>query len=244
MQQFGKFTYPDRGTFQDAVRVAKKALENYGGTIPNEKVAEELGYTVKSRASISGFIYKRFDDFCMFGLTRRERGVIRTTDLAIKALDPTDTVRASEGKAEAIRKIRIVAKAYDEWNGEIPTETAFPAKIGQLSSVSWIEAKKHAESLRKLFNEVFPYLKAAPEPTIESTIGSEVGGESESMDLRPEIGSMTITAKGKGFGITKTLPFSDEGIESLKKLIDFLETQMETEEVEEQTQEQTTQEED
>lgn len=231
MKQIGKFTYPARGTFQDALKVAKKALEDYGGAMPNERAAEVLGYSIKDARRMSGYIYQRFDDFCMFGLTGRERGVIRTTELAIKALDPTDTAKAAEGKAEAIRKIRIIAKAYEEWNGEIPSETAFTAKIGQTASVSWIEAKKHAESLRKLFSEVFSYLKAAPEPTIESPIGSEGGGGT--MESKPELGRMTVTARGKGFGFTKTLPFTQEGIQRLKKLIDFLETQLEVEETEE-----------
>lgn len=227
MQEIGKFTYPDRGTFKDALAVAQTALEDYGGAMPNKETAERLGYTIKDHASISGFIYKRFDDFCMFGLTRRERGIVRTTELAVKALDPTDTARADAGKAEAIRKVRLIGKAYDEWNGEIPSETAFPAKIGQTASVSWIEAKKQAESLRKLFIETFPYLKVAPEPTMDSdSIGSEVGGEVVS---RQEVGQLTVTARGKGFGITKTLPFTSKGIQTLKELIEFLETQVDIE---------------
>ncbi|MDH5688048.1 MAG: hypothetical protein OEZ48_09345 [Candidatus Bathyarchaeota archaeon] len=233
MQEIGKFTYPERGTFQDALKVAKKALQDYGGVIPNEKAAEELGYKIKDRSSMSGFIYKRFDDFCMFGLTKRERGVIRTTDLAVKALDPTDTEKATEGKAEAVRKVHIIAKAYDDWNGEMPSDTAFPARIGQITSVSWIEAQKHAESLRKLFNETFPYLKAAPEPTVESApIGDEERGDIVS---RQEVGWMSVTARGKGFGFTKTLPFTGEGMKSLKKLIEFLETQVEQEGAEDST---------
>jgi hypothetical protein len=223
MKDIGKYSYPDRGTFKDALVIAQEALTKYGGVIPNDKAAEKLGYQIKNKGRMSGFIYIRFDDLCMFGLTERERGVLKTTELAVKALDPTDNSKSAEGKAEAIRKIKIVGEAFDAWNGKIPSDTALPAKIGKITGVSWIEAQKHAKTLGKLFNEVFPYLKAAPESTLEPN-GSEDGGEN--MDLKPQFGNLTITAKGEGFGITKTLPFTKTGIDALKKLIEFIETQV------------------
>lgn len=233
MERIGNYEYPDRGSFKDALLIAEDALTKYGGVIPNEKAAEKLGYSVKSRASISGFIYKRFDDICLFGLTRRERGVMKTTDLAVKALDPINTEKAAEGKAEAVRRVKIVAEAFEAWNGKVPSETALPAKIEQITGVSWIEAKKHTESLKNLFIEVFPYLRTAPEPTAGKPAKDELGGDI--MEPERETGRMTISARGKGFGFTKTLPFTNKGIDSLRKLVEFLETQIETEETEEQT---------
>jgi len=38
---------------------------------------------------------------------------------------------------------------------------------------------------------------------------------------------LTVTARGKGFGFPKISPFTREGMQSLKELIKFLETQVE-----------------
>lgn len=232
MQEIGEFNYPDRGTFQDALKVAQRAINDFGGIIPNIRVTEELGYNIKNPAGISGFIYKRFDDFCMFGLTIRERGVIRTTDLAEKALDPTDTARSAEGKAEAIRKIHIVAKAYDEWNGEIPSETAFPAKITQLTSVSWIEAQKHVEPLRKLFTEVFPYLRVSPEistpPSSDEPGARALEFARTSEQMQPLTPSPWLEAKVADVYIRT--PRSKKGLETARKLLELMELEIQEEE--------------
>lgn len=236
MKEIENFQYPNLGTFEDAMKIAQEAVDKYGGVIPNHRAAEKLGYKIKDPTKISGPIYKRLGDLAMFGFFEKIKGGYRTTDLAENALDPYDSAKATEGKAEAIRKIPIVERAFTEWNGEIPSETAFPAKIQRLiEGVSWKEAQNHTESLRKLFNEVFPYLKAAPEPTTDLDKSGGVGGES----MEPEYGTgkMTINAKGKGFGFTKTLPFTSKGIQSLKALIEFLETQIEDEKTEEPQQE-------
>lgn len=230
LKTIGEFNYPNLGTFKDALDIAQEAIDKYGGIIPNDKAAEKLGYHIKDPKKISGPIYQRLGDLAMFGLFEKIRGGYKTLDLAVKALDPYDSANATQGKAEAIRRIPIIERAFTTWKGEIPQETAFPAKLERLvEGISWKEAQNHAESLRNLFIEAFPYLRAVGEPT-----GQKLGGE----DLEPEqkIGRMTISAKGKGFGFTKTLPFTNKGIESLRKLVEFLETQIEVEETEESTQ--------
>jgi hypothetical protein len=98
----------------------------------------------------------------MYNVMARERGFMVATDVAKEALDPYDPRKAAEGKVKAIRQIPIVKEAFTKWNGEIPQETAFPSKLVDLLSIQWQEAQKHAESLRKLFIELFPYLKATP----------------------------------------------------------------------------------
>ena len=228
MQKIGNFEYPDGGTFKDALVVAEEALKNYGGVMPNEKVAEKLGYNIKDSKSISGWVYKRFDDFCMFGLTERGRGIIKSTELAVRALDPTKPKIAAVGKAEAIRKIPLIAKAFKELDGEIPTETAFPAKISEITNVSWIEAQKHVDLLKNLFNETFPILKEAPTTPPEQEREEEPKPREEGR--KPELGTMTLNIRETGFEFLKTLPFTKEGIDTLKKLTEFLETQVSSEE--------------
>jgi hypothetical protein len=233
LKEIGNFKYPNLGGFKDALEIAQEAIDKYAGVIPNHRAAEKLGYKIKDPTKISGPIYKRLADLATFGFFEKIKGGYRTTALAEKALDPYDSAKATEGKAEAIRTIPIIERAFTEWSGEIPSETAFPAKLQRLiEGISWKEAQNHTESLRKLFNEVFPYLKATPEPTTDPDKSRGVGGES----MEPEYGTgkMTINAKGKGFGFTKTLPFTSKGIQSLKVLIEFLETQVEEEKTEEQ----------
>jgi len=52
-------------------------------------------------------------------------------------------------------------------------------------------------------------------------------GDRKMSDFEPQL---TITVRSKDFGFTKTLPFTKEGIEKLRKLIEFLETQLGVEE--------------
>lgn len=231
MGRIGKFEYPDRGTFTDALLIAKEALEKYGGVIPYRVAAEKFGYNIKTDASISGWIYKRFDDVCIFGLLTREKKCMKTTDLAIKALDPTDTARAAEGKAEAVRKVQLIAKAYDEWNGEIPSETAFPAKIASVTGVNWVEAKKHTKALMTIFGETFPYLKAAPELPAAEVPKSKV---SEEIEKPAEEGMVPLTPspwlEGKVGGVYVRIPRSKKGLETAKKLLELLEAEIPDEE--------------
>jgi hypothetical protein len=226
MRKIGKFEYPNRCSFKDVLKIAEAAIKKYGGVIPYKAAAEELGYKIKHPAAISGYIYKRFDDICMFGLTTRERKVMRITSLAEKALDPTDPERAAEGKAEAIRKIQIIARAFDEWNGEIPSETAFPAKIAKLANVSWIEAEKHVESLRKLFIETFPYLRAVPRPLKEI--------EEEREEMSEEIVSPPPSPwlEGRVGNVYIRIPRSKRGLETAEKLLELMRMQILEEEEE------------
>lgn len=163
--EIGKHEYPNKVTFTEALRIAKIAIDKYDGKMSNKDVAETLGYKIKNPNAISGTIFRKFDDLCAYNLMKRERGFIRTTEIAGNALNPYDSRVAEIGKAEAIRKMGIVNKAFTQWNGEIPSETAFSAKTTNLLNVSWQEAQKHAKSLRKLFIELFPYLKAVSEST-------------------------------------------------------------------------------
>jgi len=156
------YEYPTLGTFTEALALAEEAVSKYAGIIPNMDAVQKLGYTVKGPAAISGPIYKKIDDLCSFGLFTRERGALRTTALAVEALDKNDSARASGGKARAIRKISIVGTCFDTWDGQVPDNTAFAGKLVQIIDIPFSEAQKHVEPLRKLFNETFPYLTASP----------------------------------------------------------------------------------
>lgn len=171
MDTIGDFQYPNLSTFQEALNIAQEALTKYAGIIPIARAVEMLGYKVADPNAISGSIYKRINDLVAFGLFTRERGALKTTDLAVEALDPYNTAKAAEAKARAIRNVTIIGKAFDAWNGQLPDDTAFPAKLTQITGINWQEAQKHVESLKKLFNETFQYLK--PSATVVAPIASE-----------------------------------------------------------------------
>jgi hypothetical protein len=228
MLKVGKYEYPNQATFAEALQIAQTAISRYEGKMANKDMAEALGYKVKNPAAISGYIFRKFDDVCAYGLMKRERGYVTVTELASEALDPFDQRRAQEGKAKAIRQIPIVNDAFTQWNGEIPSETAFPAKLADFEGISWQEAQKHSESLRKLFIEAFPYLKSVqtlPQMGGGSTppMGGRTGGEGSTLETKQGVGDLTISARAAGFGFTKTLPFTHKGIKELKKLVEFLE---------------------
>lgn len=167
MLTIGKYTYPNQVTFAKALEIAKKAITQFDGKMSNKDMAEALGYKVKDPNAISGYIFRKFDDVCAYGLMKRQRGFVKVTEITVEALDPYDTRKAQEGKARAIKQMPIVSEAFTQWNGEIPSETAFPSKLVDLLGISWQEAQKHSESLRKLFIELFPYLKMTPQAEVQ-----------------------------------------------------------------------------
>jgi len=178
MDKIGEYSYPTRGTFQEAIEVAQEAIIVYDGVIPVKRAAEKLGFSIKDGTKIGGPIYAKLNDLAMFGLFSVERGGYKVTDVAIKALDPNDSSKAAEGKSDALRRLPIIQKLYTELRGEIPSETALPAKISKILNVPWPDAQKQAPGVLNLIKEAFPYLK--PSTTTSEVVKPPqgiVGGE-------------------------------------------------------------------
>jgi hypothetical protein len=199
----GEYDYPVETTFAEALKVAQLAITKYEDKMSNKDVAEALGYKVKNPNAISGYIFRRFDEICLYNIMKRERGFMVTTDIAKEALDPYDPRKAEEGKAKAIRQMPIVKKAFTEWNGQIPQETAFPSKLVDLLSIQWQEAQKHAENLRKLFIELFPYLKSTPETTKSIVVHDKGVGRDEVTVERYETPIGSNELRTEEYGILK-----------------------------------------
>jgi len=207
MLEIGKYKYPNQVTFAEALKLAQTAITQFDGKMANKDIAEALGYKIKDPNAISGYIFRKFDDLCAYNLMKRQRGFVRVTDIAIEALDPYDTRKAQEGKAKAIRQIPIVKEAFTKWNGEIPSETALPSKLTDFQDISWQEAQKHAETLRKLFIETFPYLKAVSESAfgIPSGTGGEskMGGTNQKSGFEPHEQYIMGELRTEEYGIIK-----------------------------------------
>jgi len=235
MQKIGEYEYPDKITFKEVLDLAEDTLTKYGGMISNFDAAKKLGHSVTNPTAISGWIFKRFEDACTFGLLKKERGGLRSTDLAIEALDPYDAERANVGKVKAIRNIKLVADAFDAWNGEIPDATAFPAKLAQITNISWQEAQKQAESVRKLFIELFPYLKSS------TGLQTPISGEPS------DRGGMTLPKHEETISTDRIMPFGElkttsgsiivrdeDTLNIARQLLDLLEKQFKSKKPEEQ----------
>ena len=199
----GEYEYPDLTTFAEALEVADEAYQKYHGLMPAMRVAEKLGYKVKNPASISGFIYRRFDDMALFGLFARERGGIRVTDVGKAALDPYDQSSATRARARLIRNIPLIEKAYSEWKGELPGEEAFPSLVKDLTGVEWKEAKDNSLNLRRLFSECFPYLSNS-QVTESSVQGSHSINSARSTLIQAPTTPLLYEASGI-YGEVKTI---------------------------------------
>jgi hypothetical protein len=161
MDKIGEYEYPTLTSFSETLEIAREANDRFAGFMPYIKVSEKLGYNIKNPAGISGYIYRRFDEMCAFGLFKRERGGIRLTDLARDALNNIDQEKAKEAITKAIYKFPIIKKAFFDWNGEIPDDDALPTKLAELVSVDYNVAEKHSEAVKRFISDCFRYLKAS-----------------------------------------------------------------------------------
>jgi len=220
MLEIGKYSYPNQVTFAEALEIAKKAITQFDGKMSNVAIAEALGYKAPKADAISGYIFRKFDDVCAYGLMKRQRGYLRAVDIAVQALDPYDAEKAREGKAKAISQIVIVKEAFTKWNGEVPTETAFPSKLTDLTGVSWQEAQKHAESLRKLFIELFPYLESTSQTTKQIVVHDQgVGRDGVTVEkVDTPIGSNELRTEEYGILKIKDEVSVDMALTILKSL--------------------------
>jgi hypothetical protein len=235
MQKIGEYEYPDKISFKEVLELTEDTVTKYGGIISNFDAAKKLGHSVTNPTAISGWIFKRFEDACAFGLLKKERGGLKSTDLAIEALDPYNTERANAGKAKAIRKIKLIADAFDAWNGEVPDATAFPAKLAQITNISWQEAQKHAELLRKLFIELFPYLKTST--GLQTPISGEPSDRGEKTLPKHEetISTSTIMPFGEVKTTSGSIIVRDEDTLNIaRQLLDLLEKQFKSKKPDEQ----------
>jgi len=205
MITIGKYSIPELVSFADALRIAKMAIEKYGGKMSNRDIAEAMDYKVKDDASISGYIFRKFDDMCSYNLMKRERGYLSVTTVAYEALDPIDTRKAEQGKAKALRQMPIVNDAFTKWNGEIPQETAILSKVTTDFGLPWQEAQKNLELLKKLFIEAFPYLKAVTGTQMAMTTQDTVTGRDSGMEKTGNISPIGLNneLRTEEYGILK-----------------------------------------
>ncbi len=250
MDKIGTYAFPTYRTFKDALAIAQEAISKFGGVMPIADALKKLGYTVNPKA-ISGPLYRQIDDMCMYGLFTREiRGALKTTPLAVEALDPYDLNKASQGKIKALRGIELIARAFDAWNGQLPDDSALPAKLSELTGADWMESKAKSASVKIVINEAIAYLHM---PTsLGTTIQPVDRGESQMKSQNQPISNPTnpvtpqttrqfgaIEEYVLGNGIRVYLPKDDvkSAWEKTKKVLDLLINEPEKQKVEGKTDE-------
>ena len=164
MDTINKFSYPTLRTFKDALDLTQYAIERYDGIIPVADAARKLGYTITDSKSISGTIYKHFNDICMYGLLARSlKGALQVTPLGREAFDPFHIDKSILAKEKALRGINLIAQAFDAWGEQIPDDNALPAKLNVLTGADWAECKNKSAAIKIVIKEAIPYLKASKE---------------------------------------------------------------------------------
>jgi hypothetical protein len=232
LDKIAEFEYPTLGTFDEAMKIAQEALLKHDGVIPVVEALRKIDLKPSSPANISGSYYHKLDDLTYFGLFRRESGVLRTLPIAEKACHPHDSAAASQGKGEAIRNnLPLVNKLYDAWQGELPEESALPAKLEKTLGVSWQEARKHSKKLRKLLLDTFPYLSPYAGPELVET---NPAGDAEVMiPIKQQASSLTEPVV-RPYGEVRTTIGSivirnQRQLKLARDLLDELERQFESE---------------
>lgn len=173
METLGPYIYPNLGTFMEAQKIAYNASLREG-VISNVKAARLIGHSVAEGRSLSGALYKKFDDLCSFGLFERERGTLKLTSIGEEALSKDDFEKSHNAKIKAIRNIAIIGNAFDAWNGVLPLADSFQEKLSVLTGTTYTECNKHVTHLQRLFQETFPILSGttgimSPDDSLEAS---------------------------------------------------------------------------
>jgi hypothetical protein len=204
-----EYGYPTRATFTDTLQVTQAAVKTFGGIIPNIEATKILGYNFASPKAIPGWVYKRLDEMEMFGLLERDRvnRGLRATPLGQRAFSDYQS-EAIKARIEAIGKVPIVTKAFAEWKGKIPEDTAFPAELVKLTSATRLEAEKHVADLKKLISECFPILRSPesgqPSPLRRADIVQQDYGAGRGEKRLVETPISESVSTGKDYGEVRT----------------------------------------
>lgn len=173
--KIGEYEYPSI-TLEEALKITKIVLR-FNGQMPAKALAEKMGYTIKK--TMGGVPYHKIAATKQFGLLEG-KGTIKMTPLAEKALHPYDETAANEAKKEAYSHINIIQPIHAKCEGRVPTENDFPLTLSNITGANWVESKKHAKAIRKLYIESLQYLESGESPK-PPTFGSDetpiLGGE-------------------------------------------------------------------
>jgi hypothetical protein len=140
--------YPQRMDAEDAVEVAKVAVNEFGGEPPNKEMfAEELGHSTAN----SGAYIKRVADARSYGLLPKQG--LEATELAHRVANPKDKKELHEGMFEMYQNIPILKELYENLDGREPPNKLWSV-LSEITDASRTEAKDAAEDIEKLYKDM------------------------------------------------------------------------------------------
>jgi hypothetical protein len=170
--------YPQRMDAEDAVEVAKVAVNEFEGEPPNKEVfAQALGHSTAN----SGAYIKRVADARSYGLLPKQG--LEATELAHRVANPKDEKELHEGMFEMYRNIPILEELYENLDGREPPNKLWSV-LSEITDASRTEAKDAAEDIEELYRDMV-----------------RVASERENADRNTQQGQTRVTTKPQSGGV-------------------------------------------
>jgi len=140
--------YPQRVDAEDAVEIAKAAVNEFEGEPPNKEVfAQALGHSTAN----SGAYIKRVADARSYGLLPKQG--LEATELSHRVANPKDEKELHEGMFEMYQNIPILEELYENLDGREPPNKLWSV-LSEITDASRTEAKDAAENIEELYKNM------------------------------------------------------------------------------------------
>lgn len=209
----GNYTVPDIRLFPKIYNDIKLIYDNYR----LEEAADEntVAKLLKHKKASGGTWFSKLADMRLYGLLE-PRG-IKLTPLAENLTYGTDQEK-EEATKRAIFNISLWKELYGQFGKKLP-ESNFWVQLQKLTSLDPLEARKHADSVRKAYLDDISHIKA--------TEGREIAGRGKMGD---QIDTSVSTISIQAGQFSQSIPYTKEGIELAKGFLDLLGKQLRTKE--------------
>jgi hypothetical protein len=140
--------YPQRLNAEDAVEIAKVAVNEFEGEPPNKEVfAQALGHSTAN----SGAYIKKVADARSYGLLPKQG--LEATELAHRVANPKDENELYEGMFEMYENIPILRELYENLSGREPPSKLWSV-LNEITDASRTEAKDASDDIEELYEDM------------------------------------------------------------------------------------------
>lgn len=168
IREIGKYRYPLTITPASALEIASKVLNVYKtDCVPTIALAKTAGHKVnEQKGLVPGAFHRKLEAMYLSGVFKEDkRGAQKITDLARKALDPTDLEGSKGARGEIYKsQIPLLYEIFKGSEGKMPPKEEFLTLLTKITGVGWPEARKHLKNIRNLYSEAKEYLSYAEKP--------------------------------------------------------------------------------
>jgi hypothetical protein len=157
MGKIGRYYYPDLA-LNEASKIAKLIYDFPSHSMSVKMMAEKL--SLSSRGGWTGMILASMKNY---GLTEG-RGILRTTDLAEKLVNPKNDQELKQTKEQIFNRIELWAKIRKDY-GEKALSSDFWAYLAEKLPIDRTIAQQKSEKIAKLYTESIAFC-SPPTPSI------------------------------------------------------------------------------